>query len=200
MKITDVKVIVFDFDGTLVQSNQIKHDAYFDLFPKNESTRLIVQEVLSDNFERSRYFILKSILSKRCPPKKNLNGSVQKLAEKYNQITLRKVSKCPEVKNAGTILAKLYKTHKLYVSSTTPERALKELVRKRKWNQFFSGIFGYPNSKRRTLLEIIRREKVSPSDVLVVGDGKSDQVAAEKNNCLFIQVDSKINLMKLFEK
>ncbi len=28
-----IKVIVFDFDGTLVDSNELKYNSYFKLFP-----------------------------------------------------------------------------------------------------------------------------------------------------------------------
>ena len=199
MNIENIKVIVFDFDGTLVQSNQIKYDAYFDLFPKDESTFILIKQILSEHFERSRYFIIEKIISKKYPLHTDLKSAVQKYAKKYNRITLNRVSKCPEVENAGKILKKLYKTQKIYLSSNTPEKELKELISQREWDRFFSDIFGFPKVKIETLSTIIKREMVLPSEVVVVGDGKSDQTAAGVNKCIFFQANPNMNLMELMD-
>ena len=54
-----IKVIVFDFDGTLIDSNQLKHDAYYKLFPSDGFHKEIITEVLGEIFEESRYVILR---------------------------------------------------------------------------------------------------------------------------------------------
>ena len=41
---TRIKSIAFDFDGVLLQSNAIKRDVYFQIFPKNHD----IQETITD--------------------------------------------------------------------------------------------------------------------------------------------------------
>ncbi len=57
-----IKIIVFDFDGTLVDSNEIKFNAYYDIFPKNDDYTKIIDNILNRFREKSRYFIIKEIL------------------------------------------------------------------------------------------------------------------------------------------
>ena len=85
-------------------------------------------------------------------------------------------------------LRKFAPTHAMYVISTTPDNALKELVRFRKWNGYFRGVYGYPHKKAETLRRIIVSEDVSSDQVLVVGDGESDRKSALENGCPFVQV------------
>ena len=56
------KVIVFDFDGTLIDSNRLKYDAYFELFPKDKLHSQAIETVLATKYEESRFSILAEIL------------------------------------------------------------------------------------------------------------------------------------------
>ena len=194
-----IKVIVFDFDGTLVDSNQLKHDAYFELFPDDNFYKEIVSDVLSDILEESRYVILKEIL-KRINLKiidDNLDYRVQSLANKYNDIVINGAKYCRERTGAKEILESLCKNFKLYLSSTTPEASLKEIVKHRRWEGFFCGIFGYPDDKTSVLFDILKRESINPDKLLVVGDGKSDRDSANNVKCGFVQINSENCLQKL---
>ena len=197
-----LKVIVFDFDGTLVESNRLKFDAFFELFPSDKFHNLIIKNALKDFLEESRYVILKEIVRRvNClvVNEDELDNRVQELAIKYNDIVVDGAKHCKEKPGAEEALESLSKRYKLYLSSTTPETSLKEIVKHRKWEDFFCGIFGYPNDKASVLFDIIERESIIPDELLVVGDGKSDKDSANSARCGFSQIISDSSLIELLD-
>ena len=50
-----------------------------------------------------------------------------------------------------------------------------------------------------TLEKIINKYSASSNEVMVIGDGESDRISAEKNNCHFFHINEKNNI-KLFFK
>ena len=186
-----IKVVVFDFDGTLVKSNKLKYDAYFELFPQDAYHNEVIRNVLSKSFEESRYSILEKILREVAPEANDLQETVHSLADRYNVIVVEGAKTCPECPGAERLLQRLSLFYPLYLSSTTPEAALREIIRFRRWFRYFKNIFGYPRKKQETLREILREEQLHPSQMLVVGDGESDRVSAEAVGCDFFDVSNK---------
>jgi len=195
-----IRSIVFDFDGTLVDSNQLKYDAYFALFPGDNRHAEIIRGVLSKSFEQSRYVILEEIL-RRLGFRENahVKGEVNKLAGRYNDIVVEGATICPERVGAEEALKRFAPVYGLYVSSTSPEASLKEIIRFKKWGGYFRGVFGYPHSKPETLRHIMALEKLKSRQVLVVGDGDSDRKSAMENGCLFVHVTKGFSFEKLDE-
>jgi phosphoglycolate phosphatase len=187
------KVIVFDFDGTLIASNQLKHAAFFKLFPDDAHHARTVGEILARIGEASRYEILKEILTRLDGRQAVLQRDVNELADRYNALVLDGAKQCPEMPGAAQTLKSLAPAYRLYVSSTTPENSLKEIIRFRGWTAYFAGIFGYPHKKNATLRRILERENVDRTAVLVVGDGETDREAARENGCHFLQVDARFD-------
>ena len=196
----NIKVIVFDFDGTLVDSNQLKYNAFFELFPSDSLHNGIITDVLDEFLEESRYVILREILkriNRKTINEDDLDYRVHASANKYNDIVVDGAKRCKEKSGAKEVLESLSKRYNLYLNSTTPETSLKEIVKHRNWEGFFCDIFGYPNEKTSVLLEIIKRESVNPEELLVVGDGKSDRDSANNVKCGFLQINSENCLRKL---
>ena len=193
-------MVVFDFDGTLVLSNQLKYNAFFDLFPADECCQWIVKRVLGRILESSRFVILEEILKEikeECSAK--IDSTVEQLAQQYNDIVLDGAKKCPERQGAGQVLEALSSTNLIYISSNTPETALREIVEFRQWTQYVKGVFGYPKDKYRTLTELMALEKKKPSQLLVVGDGESDKRSADLAGCHFFSVQPQTNLLDLLK-
>lgn len=182
-----VKVIVFDFDGTLVRSNQLKYDAYFKLVSPKLWPAAIIENVLRKHFEKSRYAIIEKIL-KDTNFRGNMADRVSELSEQYNNIVLSGVKDCSLTDGSLNLLNYSLGRYRVYLSSTTPEAALKEIVSYKKLDRFFVRIFGYPNRKTVTVATIIAQENVAPDELLVVGDGKSDRKSAQENGCRFYHV------------
>ena len=130
---------MFDFDGTLIDSNRLKYDAYFELFPAGEPHARIIRDVLSESFEQTRYVILEEILQ-RLGEQASMKRAVSKLAEQYNDIVIDGAKRCPEKTGAEKALKKLAPIYRLYVNSTTPDASLKEIIRFRKWDGYFRGV------------------------------------------------------------
>jgi haloacid dehalogenase superfamily, subfamily IA, variant 1 with third motif having Dx(3-4)D or Dx(3-4)E len=181
--------IVFDFDGTLIDSNRLKYDAYFELFPAEDRHARIIREVLSESFEQTRYVILEEILRRFGVENQTyISKEVNKLAGQYNNIVVAGAKTCPEKAGAEDALKKFAPMYRLYVNSTTPDASLKEIIRFKKWDGYFRGVFGYPHEKPETLLRIMALEKLRSDQVLVVGDGESDRKSAAENGCPFFYV------------
>ncbi len=198
-----VKVIVFDFDGTLVDSNQLKYNAFFELFPSDSLHKEIVTDVLDEFIEKSRYVILREILkriNRKTINEDDLDYRVHASAKKYNDIVVDGAKRCKEKSGAKEVLESLSKRYNLYLSSTTPETSLKDIVKHRNWEGFFCDIFGYPNDKTSVLFDIIKRESINPGDLLVVGDGKSDRDSANSVKCEFFRISNERSLMELLGK
>ena len=194
----DIKVIVFDFDGTLVLSNQLKYDAYYELFPEDECHRRILTQVLEQIVEESRFVILEAIVKEsRQQCASDTVMDVAQLAEGYNTIVIEGAKKCPIRLNAQKVVETLQHSHSLYLSSNTPEIPLKEIVEYRQWAHYFKRVFGYPRVKYNTLQDVLKLENTVPSQVLVVGDGESDRNSADQAGCKFFYVEEDADLQEL---
>ena len=193
-----IKVIVFDFDGTLIDSNRLKYNAFFEVLPDDEHHVRTIRSVLSDLNEQSRFVILEEILQRLgLAQGAGLKQKSKALADRYNEIVLSGAKMCPEIPAAESMLRSLAQRYRLYLSSTTPDAELKDIVRFRKWRVYFEDVYGYPHQKSVTIQHIMKRENAGPHQVLVVGDGESDRRSADDNACFFVRVTDSFDLRDL---
>jgi phosphoglycolate phosphatase len=193
-----IKVIVFDFDGTLIDSNRLKYNAFFEVFPDDERHVRTIRSVLSDLNEQSRFVILEEILRQLGHEQGDgIKAKVKQLADRYNDRVVNGAKICPEIPEAGNVLQSLSRHYRLFVSSTTPEDPLKEIVQYRGWTHLFVEVFGYPRQKPETIRQIFKWENAKSSEVLVVGDGETDRQSAVENGCYFVHVGDNFRLKDL---
>ena len=194
MKKTHLKVIALDFDGTLVESNNIKDRAFETIFCKwPEHTETIMRWHLThDSIERGekfRYFV-EEVLA--LPGQNDL---IEKLSSRFGQLTKEAIIECPYVKGAYEFLEYIRNRVSVYLVSATPQLDLDQIIKARGLGGYFKDVYGAPVQKDESLKNIILLEKVSVDEILFVGDSPEDQQAARSLGIHFIgrKSDRKLN-------
>lgn len=196
---TSIDIIFFDFDGTLVDSAAVKRSCFYSVFPNTPECRSIVSAVLFDNPEGSRYEVIPRMLDQMLSNGLALlpGTTSQTVIESYTDQVLAAVMNCDEMPGAGRILGALSTRCTICIASNTPESDLRKLVEARQWHELVRSIDGYPRGKTEIIRERLSEFSASPCRALVVGDGKSDEQAAEANGCVFYKIAHSSDLLRL---
>ncbi len=180
-----IKAVVFDFDGTLVDSNQLKQDIFFEIVKCHPLGHQIMEKILNSGFS-DRYTIIKEYSYLQ----KNFKVSYRKLISDYNKLSTNEVSNAREIFGASRLLNKLKKQKiDTYLSSATPRYWLLKIIANRKWDGFFKQIYGFPQNKTASLKKIKCHYK--PFKIIVIGDGNDDEESARNLNCTFFKINGR---------
>lgn len=190
-RVKKIKVVAFDFDGVIVDSNRLKRDAWLQIFPEELD---ISKEEIVESMERvreTRFDILRDIfLKKGIPAGEKCEMLVLEYAEKFNQFVQAGMVLMPEVMN---VLPRLSKKAPLYVNSSTPVEPLRETAVKLGIAHYFQDILGHPPSKKENLHTILAAEQTVPEGLVFIGDGEDDLAAARFVGCPFLGVPNEFN-------
>ena len=143
-----IKAIALDFDGVVLESAEIKTQAFSGVF-KNypEHLEAIINHHLN-NVGVSRYekfkFVYKSILNAELTEKK-----MKRLGECFTELSLEKVKACAEVPGALEFLKEVYGRYSIFIVSGTPQKELEEVIEFRGMSGYFTEIFGSPPAKNK---------------------------------------------------
>jgi phosphoglycolate phosphatase len=183
-----IRVVVFDFDGTLVDSNEIKRQGFLNLAARHPKGHRAMLAVLVNGGDRLT--VLSNFANRMAKYGKILD--VDELVALYGLEVDGAVSVAPEILGATPLLAELRQRGlRLHVNSATPHRSLLLVLRARGWSDRFDGIHGGPAIKAETLHRICTDERVEPEEVVVVGDGEDDAASAMAIGCKFVAVGSR---------
>lgn len=202
-----IKILIFDFDGTIVDSNEIKNGAYLELFPlANQKTKELIGKI-SYGSRKTRYQIIGEILSTLKEIGEisfsDIEKEIERRAEQYGEIVKREILKNNGVVGAFNALWFYFNNkYALYLLSGTPLRPLQQIVEKMIANKKippFKKIYGRIDDidevffKKQVLTEIIKLENVLAREIVMVGDGESERNAALGAGCNFVGITNKSN-------
>ena len=184
--------LIFDCDGVIFNSNQIKTDVFRTVL-KKYNTKAVDEFI---NYHRnnggiSRYVKIEKFL-KNILPKYNKNrpfneDELNLLLQSYSNQCRDSLLKC-EVTKDLSILRRISGNIPWLIVSGGDQFELREVFSKKGLTSFFNGgIFGSPEKK----IDIIKREIANGMikfPALMLGDSKLDHIAAKSNNIDFLFV------------
>ena len=181
------KLWIFDFDGTLVDSEvAIKH-CYLKVTEKllPERINFVKNILIGPTLEETTRTILTN---------KNLYLKNQFMKEFQSQYDSEMVLETPIYPNVSEVLGNL-KSNGDSLSVLTNKRAIPthKLINHYKWNDLFDWVAcmdEYPDLKNKS--ELLKNQdilKKNYSKILLVGDTVNDGITAEKNEINFVKVN-----------
>jgi len=177
--------IIFDFDGVIVDSNKIKFDTFYEIWP-SQLNKNIISNSIQQGGNRvniiSRIYNSADIFS-------NSNHSTKSYIDAYSDSVHKKIIKLGVSKGILHFLKATKKT--LFINSATPQKELINLCSDLKIDKYFAGIFGTPKSKKENFNFIFENKQIKAHQVVFFGDMKSDKEVAQALKIEFHPIFSK---------
>ena len=183
-----VNSIIFDCDGVILNSNQLKTKAYFKAAYSSYGNELAssLTTYLTNNTGKPRGYFIDYFLKNIVPP--NIPGLGYE--ELFNAVTLEIHKGLMECEISPCLFNLREKTTdiKWFVASGGAEKELKHVFKERSlFDLFDGGIYGGPMTKDEILSSLINKKHIK-FPALLLGDSKYDYEAASRAKLDFLFV------------
>ena len=187
MNLQGLDAIIFDFDGVLVESVDIKTQAFGEMYAEHGAD--VVAQVENyhlrhagiSRFDKFRYF--QTGLLGGLPL---TDQDVTDLAEKFSKLVTDKVVSAPMVGGAQDFLDSCLRRLPMFIVSGTPTTEMGVILERRELNRYFTDYWGSPTGKNENIAKLLRKHKLSASRCVMIGDALADLEGAASNSVSFL--------------
>jgi beta-phosphoglucomutase-like phosphatase (HAD superfamily) len=173
------QAMIFDFDGVLADSVEVKTDAFRQMFVaygKEIQEKVVEHHRHHGGMTRKEKLVYyhKQFLGKNLTP-----ARLSELCDTFSSLVVQKVIAAPQIPGAEAFLTRCRAENILcFVDSATPDDELARIVEQRGLSGYFEKILGSDRTKTRNLAWILETCDLLPSQCLFFGDAGSDREAA----------------------
>ena len=212
LKVENSKILMFDFDGVIADSVEVKTHAFASLYMEYGDE--IVNKVIEhhkNNGGMSRFE--KFCIYHESFLNQEINEEILiQLSDRFSKIVFNKVVSANEINFVGQFLKKFGGENRIcVVNSATPQAEMRKIIKARGMDNIFSYVLGSPQSKADNINVVLDKYGCSKNELLFFGDSKADLSAAINCDVDFIGIGKKIeryiskmgfnyNSMKDFQK
>ena len=196
-----LELIVFDFDGTLCDSADVKTGAFYDLYLEDHGPvfAATVKEHHLANVGESRYDKIRYVETELLGNDPS-DGEVERIAARYSRLVEDAVVDARLFGGVAEFLSAVPTGIRCVVASATPTDELRRIVGRKGLAGSFAAIEGSPRSKAQIVAGWIAQFAVDPGSVVVVGDQPSDADAARANGANGIMISPPGSWVAPFER
>jgi beta-phosphoglucomutase-like phosphatase (HAD superfamily) len=180
-----LRVLVLDFDGVILESNDVKTDAFRDVFarfPEHCEAMLAYHRAHVSVSRFAKFDHLLERLGRRGDA--DLRAE---LAADFSRRTIERMASVPFVAGAEAFLQEVMPRLPVYLASVTPQEDLEAILKQRGLRAGFRDVYGCPPwTKPGAVRDVLRREACAPHEALLLGDSAGDQRAAAETGVEFV--------------
>ncbi|MEI6638436.1 MAG: hypothetical protein FDX02_09085 [Chlorobium sp.] len=183
------RVLILDFDGVVIESNDIKTEAFRQVFGG-----------FPDHFDEMMAFHHNNVSLSRFAKFKHLqfllgetdnDDFLVEIADEFSSYVLDGMADVPLVPGAESFLKKATRKFPLYLASVTPAEELGLILERLNLLHIFRDVYGCPPwIKPDAILDILKKEDIKPEEALLIGDSAGDQRAAQVSGVHFLARNS----------
>jgi len=193
--IFETKIMVFDFDGVIIDSTEVKVDEYrnlFSQFTKNEVTLNKIINIYRNSAGIPRETTLKKVF-KEVLDKTISDQEVENLSLDYSKKIFQRLETILPLKGFLEYIA-IHKEINKHIISGAPNSDVSYLIKKLNLTKYFKSIKGGPLNKKNEITNIRKLAKVKAQNIIYFGDQKNDCIAAKSAGVNFIGINAGSNL------
>jgi phosphoglycolate phosphatase-like HAD superfamily hydrolase len=181
-----ITTVIFDFDGVIVDSVDIKGEAFCHLFrDQPEDIRRRISDLHANHAGMTRYEKFK-IICEDFLERAATTAELERLSDEFSRFCVQKIIDVAYIPGAFEFISKHCSDYDLYVASSAPEIELKEIIQRRGLADFFKGTYGTPRKKVEICRAILQDHRLLPEQVAFIGDSISDYEVAQHCGTHFI--------------
>lgn len=176
MKMYGKKTIIFDWDGTLFDSMTYKRENIAKIFTEigaDGKKVILLHHKLSGIPRRELFMEIYKILFQNRLTKENYNY----LSRKYTELNIKSSFKSRLFDDVEPALNYLSANYLLFISSSSEEEELLQIVKKQGISEMFQGIYGSKSAFNKGIEHfsfIQSNWSLNKEDILFVGDDEQD--------------------------
>ena len=180
------KNLVFDFDGVLAETNEIRFNGFrrlFQKFPLHQVDELVAYAKANgggSRYEKIRYFFQEV----RGEP--ITEERVQVLAAQFSDLVRQEVVDAEPVKGSVEFLKQNVSQFNFALVSGSDQTELRGVCRERGIGHYFKRILGSPVKKKDNLARLLKDLGWKTNETVYVGDSNNDLDASLANRIDFI--------------
>ena len=183
------QAILFDFDGVIAASHEVKCAAFAALFaPHGPEVQEAVVRYHLDNGGLPRHLKLRHCCEQIAGVAVDEAG-LARLGEQFAALVYEGVLAAPLLPGVDTTLRDLADRQiPAFVVSGTPSEEMRRIVQAKGLDRFFLEVHGSPRPKAAIIREILARHRFTPDRCLFVGDALADYRAARDTGLHFLGI------------
>lgn len=180
-----IHAVIFDFDGVILESVEVKGEAFLHLFANRPDLhkKIMAYHLEHGGVPRDQKIrhILSDFLGETPDPEK-----INIYSRKFSEYVFERVVGSPFVKGARETLDALYGHVRMYIVSGTPHEEMNRIVEALHIAKYFHQVCGSPTGKIEWTGKIANNAGITTQQILWVGDALSDYEAASAFGIRFV--------------